>query len=106
MLADFLLACMSWGQNLLIESHSEYLILRLRRRIAEDDSDELLQQVAILFAEREAGATTYRPVELTATGGVVDWPDGFFDQGPDEAHQLLIAAANRQRRLEGASDAD
>ncbi len=60
----------------------------------------------ILFAERDqAGATTYRPVELTPTGGVVDWPDGFFDQGPDEAHQLLIAAADRQRRLEGATDA-
>lgn len=102
LLADFLLACTDWGQNILVESHSEYLVLRLRRRIAQDLSDSLLKQVVILFAERDpAGATTYRPVELTPTGGVVDWPDGFFDQGPDEAHQLLIAAADRQRRVEG-----
>ncbi|MGI8985004.1 MAG: DUF3696 domain-containing protein [Acidimicrobiales bacterium] len=102
LLADFLLACTDWGQNILVESHSEYLVLRLRRRIAQDLSDSLLKHVVILFAERDpAGATTYRPVELTPTGGVVDWPDGFFDQGPDEAHQLLIAAADRQRRVGG-----
>jgi len=105
LLADFLLACMSWGQNILVESHSEYLVLRLRRRIAEDLSDSLLSQVVLLFAERESDRTNYRRVELTPTGGVVDWPDGFFDQGPDEAHQLLIAAANRQRQHEGESNA-
>lgn len=97
-LADFLLACTAWGQNIIVESHSEYLVLRLRRRIAEDLSDALRSQVSILFAERDStGATRYRDVELTPTGGVVEWPAGFFDQGPDEAHQLLIAAAERQR---------
>lgn len=105
-LADFLLACTAWGQNILVESHSEYLVLRLRRRIAEDHSDSLRSQVAILFAERDAaGATTYKDVELTPAGGVVEWPQGFFDQGPDEAHQLLIAAAQRQRAQEGGADA-
>jgi len=106
-LADFLLACTSWGQNIVVESHSEYLVLRLRRRIAEDSSDTLRSQVSILFAERDtSGATRYRDVELTPTGGVVEWPAGFFDQGPDEAHQLLIAAAERQRSQEGVNDAD
>jgi hypothetical protein len=105
-LADFLLACSTWGQNIVVESHSEYLILRLRRRIAEDYSDVLRSQVAILFAERDAnGATSYTDVALTPTGGVVEWPEGFFDQGPDEAHQLLIAAADRQRSRGGAPDA-
>ncbi len=104
LLADFLLACVDWGQNFLIESHSEYLVLRLRRRIAEDDSGSRLEQISILFAERNGGATTYRPVEMTPTGGVVDWPDGFFDQGPDEAYKLLVAAADRQRRAQADSD--
>lgn len=106
-LADFLLACTNGGQNILVESHSEYLVLRLRRRIAEDYSDNLRSQVGILFAERDAtGATTYKDVELTPTGGVVEWPQGFFDQGPDEAHQLLIAAADRQRAQGVTADAD
>lgn len=106
-LADFLIACTRWGQSLLVESHSEYLVLRLRRRIADDPSDDLLKQVAVLFAERDGeGATTYRPVGLSSTGAVTDWPDGFFDQGPDEAHQLLVAAARKQRAQEGLNDED
>ena len=102
-LADFLIACTNWGQRILVESHSEYLVLRLRRRIAKDDSDELRNQVAILFAEQdEQGDTTYRKVKMNEVGGVIDWPDGFFDQGQNEAHQLLVAAAERQRRTEEA----
>lgn len=104
-LADFLIECTRWGQRFLIESHSEHLVLRLRRRIAEDQTDSLRDQVAILFAERDdQGDTTYRQIEVTDAGGVVDWPDGFFDQGPDDAHQLLVAAASRQRHSDEAAD--
>ena len=96
-LADFLIACTRWGQRFLIESHSEHLVLRLRRRIAEDRSDSLKDDVAILFAERDDdGNTAYRQVEVTETGGVPDWPKGFFDQAPDDAHGLLVAATSRQ----------
>ena len=103
-LADFLIACTNWGQRILVESHSEYLVLRLRRRIAEDVSDELRRQVAILFAERDKqGDTAFREVEMNEAGGVVEWPDGFFDQGQNEAHELLVAAAHRQRRIEEAA---
>ncbi|MGH3773739.1 MAG: DUF3696 domain-containing protein [Pseudonocardiaceae bacterium] len=101
-LADFLLACMAWGQNLLVESHSEYLVLRLRRRIAEDQTDRLKDDLVLLFASRDHdGETMYQPIELTDTGALVEWPDGFFDQGSDEAHQLLIASAAKRRQAGG-----
>lgn len=96
-LADFLRACTDWGQRILVETHSEHFVLRLRRRIAEDESNDLGRQIVILFAERdEAGDTAYRKVELSESGGVIDWPAGFFDQGPNEALELLAAAARRQ----------
>ncbi len=98
-LGDFFLACTAWGQNLLVESHSEYLVLRLRRRVAEDRTDRLKEDLVLLFASRgHEGETVYQPIELTNTGALVEWPDGFFDQGADEAHQLLIASAAKQRR--------
>lgn len=101
-LGDFFLACTAWGQNLLVESHSEYLVLRLRRRVAEDQTDRLKDDLVLLFASRgHEGETVYRPIELTNTGALVEWPDGFFDQGADEAHQLLIASAAKQRRAGG-----
>ncbi|MCY4433395.1 MAG: DUF3696 domain-containing protein [bacterium] len=103
-LADFLMTCTNWGQHVLVETHSEYLVLRLRRRIAEDDSDELRKQVVILFAERDdQGDTAFREVEMNELGRVLEWPPGFFDQGQNEAHELLIAAAERQRRTEEAA---
>ncbi len=103
-LADFLLACTAWGQNLLVESHSEYLVLRLRRRVAEDWTDRLRDDLVLLFASRgHEGETVYQPIGLTNTGALVEWPDGFFDQGSDDAHQLLIASAVKQRRAGGGS---
>lgn len=103
-LADFFLACTAWGQNLLVESHSEYLVLRLRRRIAEDPTNRLKDDLVLLFASRDnEGETVYEPIVLTNTGALDEWPDGFFEQGSDEAHQLLIAAANKQRRAGGDS---
>lgn len=105
-LADFFVACINWGQSILVESHSEYLVLRLRRRIAEDHSDLLREQTSIYFAERDqTGDTAFRTVSLTEVGGVVEWPEGFFDQGQSEAHQLLIAAAARgQAKDQGEAD--
>ncbi|MGH3833567.1 MAG: DUF3696 domain-containing protein [Pseudonocardiaceae bacterium] len=103
-LTDFLLACTAWGQNLLVESHSEYLVLRLRRRIAEDPTDQLKNDLVLLFASRDhEGETVYQPIELTNTGALVEWPDGFFEQGSDEAHQLLIASAAKRRQTGGGS---
>jgi predicted ATPase len=99
-LGDFLLAMAKSGRQLVVETHSEYMITRLRRRIAEDESEEqrLLSLVQLLFAERDAeGVTSYRPVHLTATGGIDgDWPKGFFDQGPEEAAALLRLAMNKR----------
>jgi hypothetical protein len=37
-------------------------------------------------------------VNLTEYGATVDWPKGFFDEGPSEA-QLIFDAAMRKRRL-------
>lgn len=102
-LADFLLACMRWGQKLLVETHSEYLVLRLRRRIAEDETNRLKDDLVLLFASCDEGETKYKPIELTDTGALGDWSGGFFDQGPDDAHQLLIAAAKKQRGAGGGS---
>ena len=63
-LADFLIAAVRSGRQLIVETHSEYIVSRLRRRIAEDTSgeDALLSMSKIVLAERDSqtGVTTYR----------------------------------------------
>lgn len=106
-LADFLIAAARSGRQLIVETHSEYIVSRLRRRIAEDtsDEDELLSMSKIVFAERDpqTGVTTYREVELSPFGKIEDWPRGFFDQASEEEREIIRSGfrkiAEREDRL-------
>jgi predicted ATPase len=98
MLADFLLGLTKVGKQCIVETHSEYLVNRLRRRVAEDASDRLLDDIHIYFVEREQGKSQFRKVDLNPFGAVVQWPRGFFDEGSNEAQQIMDAAMKKRRR--------
>lgn len=96
-LADFLLAMAQSGRHLIVETHSEYLISRLRRRVAEDEKDRLQETIGIYFAKRVNGATTYDFVQQNEFGGIEEWPENFFDQATEEEHAILSAAVRKRR---------
>ena len=98
-LADFLLECTRSGRQILVETHSEHLINRLRRRAAEDDSDETQLLIGLLFAEQHEGQTTFSESKINAYGGLSrDWPDGFLDVGAREAQHLVRNSVYKYRR--------
>ncbi|MCY4176328.1 MAG: AAA family ATPase [Acidimicrobiaceae bacterium] len=103
-LADFLLACVESGRQIIVETHSENLVNRLRRRVAEDDTSDTAGLVRVVFAERNAeGHTTFRPSDINPMGGLSqDWPDGFLDLGARDAQKLLRAGLAKHRRLKSA----
>lgn len=102
-LADFLLACARSGRQLLVETHSEYLVSRLRRRIAEDQSNELVENVALYYVEQVNDQSHFRRVPINKYGALEEWPKGFFDQAATDSRALLEAGlAKRSRR--GKSD--
>ena len=103
-LADFLLAIARSGRHLIVETHSEYLISRLRLHIAQDQEDEVQDLIGIYFAERAEGATTYNLVRTNEYGGVDNWPDNFFDQATDEEHAILSAAVKKRRAKNAAEN--
>ena len=94
-LGDFFLAVSKSDRQLLIETHSEYLVTRLRLRVAEDI--EVRDQFNFIFTEWDSEAgTTYRAVHADIDGLIHDWPKGFFDQvGTDVRALLKIAAAKK-----------
>jgi len=105
-LADFLLACARSGRQLVIETHSEHLVNRLRYRIAKDDTSDTHDHIGLVFAENEAGVTSYREPEINAYGGLGDdWPAGFLDLTARESQELVRESLAKRKR-EAATSTD
>ncbi|MDM8546235.1 AAA family ATPase [Candidatus Venteria ishoeyi] len=77
--------------QVLVETHSENLLLRIRRRIAEGLDPHL---VALYFVlEHPDGYSTIKPIEILPDGSVDWWPKGVFTEGYEE-----LKALHRARR--------
>jgi hypothetical protein len=87
-LADFFLYAKT-GVRFIVETHSEYFVTRIRRRIAE----ELTTPAAIefLFAEQQGGATSIRKLNLSEVGDFDEWPLGFFDAQENDVRHIIRA---------------
>lgn len=106
-LADFFVSVALLGKQCVIETHSEYLINRLRLRIASDSEDALGSISKIYFSEKnEEGHSFFHEVLVNEYGAILDWPEGFFDQSQFEAEEMLRAAARKRKsRRKDHSDA-
>ena len=104
-LADFLLTMAKTGRQIIVETHSEYLITRLRRSAATDLDDH--KYFTIIFVERDpVTGTSYRTVSVDEQGDLSEWPKGFFDHVAEDLRVLMRKAAERQSaKAPTASDA-
>jgi len=97
-LADFLLCSAQSGRTILLETHSDHLINRLRRRIAEDPTGELAQAVQILFVhpgtEDDPGSYV-ESLKIDESGTILNAPHDFFPEAADDAHAILQARRSR-----------
>jgi predicted ATPase len=101
LLGDFFLSMIHSNIQCLVETHSEYLVNRLRLRTASTDSD-LREKLRIYFTETDGATCSYRSVEMNEYGGLNDWPVGFFDQSQQESEAILRAGIAK-RRVRGKS---
>ena len=83
-LADFLVACAASGRQIITETHSEHIVNRVRRRIAEGHLSGLDAQM--LGVEVGEEGTTYVPNAFAEDGSFLgEWPKGFLGVSLDEA---------------------
>lgn len=73
----------------IVETHSEHLLLRIRRRVAEGRIRP--DQVGIVVVEPTKSGPRIRTVDLKPDGQFDDWPQGFFEEGYKEALALALA---------------
>lgn len=93
--ADFLIDRANSGVRVLVETHSEHMLLRLRRRIAEGAM--AADDVAVYYVEATDDGTTLREVQVGDLGEISrdDWPQGFFEDQLEEAFALAAAQSLR-----------
>lgn len=87
-LGDFFIDVMESGSNLIIETHSEHLLNRLQRRVV-DGSIEEENNVVIYFISKEEKESELREIEISSSGELSQWPDGFFQDDFEDAMEIL-----------------
>lgn len=80
-------------KTLLIETHSEHIMLRLLRRIRETTENELppgtvglsVNDLSVIYVESVDAGVRFRPLRVDGGGEFIDrWPKGFFEERAEE----------------------
>jgi len=103
-LGDLFIRMVKERKHFLIETHSEHLLLRIRRRVAEttakmispSDSRSLgSEDLKVYFVDRVKGKSFTRSIEIDHLGSIIDPPErfkGFFSDDAREVFKLTKAA--------------
>ncbi len=97
-LADFFVSMNALDKQCILETHSEYLINRLRYLVAKSDNEKIAQETMIYFVEKEDGHSKYRNIIINKYGVIPGWPKGFFDEGEDLATMIMKAGMEKRKR--------
>lgn len=82
--------------QIIVESHSEHLMRRLQRRVAEEQVSS--DVVKLYFVSTEQGAAKASDLKLNEWGEIENWPDKFFG---DEVGDIVAITENAiQRRMD------
>ena len=97
-LADFLLTLAEQERRIIVETHSDHFINRLRRRIAEDRTDELRKKISILFVHppQDGQGATIEPLQIDRFGVIEKWPPNFLPEAADEAEAIFLAGLDKR----------
>jgi hypothetical protein len=87
LLGDLFIDIAKEKKTLIVETHSEHLLSRVRRRIAENKNKIKRENVAIYFFTIKEGRTHIQPIQLNELGQFEfeEWPEDFFDADYKEA---------------------
>jgi predicted ATPase len=95
--ADLLTEVVRRRARVIVETHSEHLLLRLRYLVAENKLDAT--DFAIYYVERSPGSSVshIRRVEIQENGHIEpkNWPKGFFAESFRESMALASSQARR-----------
>ena len=99
-LADLLIEVITERNlQILVESHSEHLLNRLQRRVAEEKI--AADQTALYFCRNDEGVSTIERLQMDEFGNITNWPENFFGDEMGDLFAMTKAQRERQQKAEG-----
>lgn len=95
-LAEFFIAMVRSGKQVLLETHSEHIVNSIRVITAEDQSKGLHNKCGVYFLQAEAKRPVVHSLSIQENGTVPEWPREFFGEAASLAGRLLRAQGNRR----------
>ncbi len=81
--------------QVIVESHSEHLLRRLQRRVAEEAISQ--DDVGLYFCKEDDGASRLDTLEVDQFGNISNWPQDFFGDQFGEIAAMSEAALKRRQ---------
>jgi predicted ATPase len=95
-LADvFIDAMKNRNIQIIVESHSEHLLRRLQRRVADQTISP--EDTALYFCEANNDGSQLLPLDVDIWGNITNWPTGFFGDEFGEMAAITKAAMERKK---------
>ncbi len=93
LLYDFLYSLTLDGKKVIVETHSSHFITRLRRRIVEDESDEMDNRIILTYIEDNI----FKSIKLSVLGVLDYYPEDFIE--PTNSELSAIVKAQMKKRM-------
>lgn len=98
-LCDLFLIMAKAKRQTIIETHSEYMINRLRLRVVQDETDTTMKNSSLFFiCKGDDGASKFQNIHINKYGAILDWPYDFFDQTDRDVEEILGAAGRKRKK--------
>jgi len=94
MIFDAVVEYATQGRQIIVETHSEHFVLRMRRRSLEQP--ELRGLIRVHYVERHDNQSVLTPLPLTEEGRLDNWPMGFLNEAFAESVELLKQLDKRE----------
>ena len=97
-LADLLLyAAETRRLQLIVESHSEHILRRFQRRVAEaQPAFATPANIKMYFCQTGDAGSSIEEVEIDRFGQIANWPENFLGDISGDLHEMLRAALERR----------
>ena len=86
-LAELFIAVSQSGRQLILETHSEHIINRIRLAAAQERLG--IDEFGVIFLERDEYGTSVSTISVQSDGRLDKWPKGFNDEAEKTLTQIL-----------------
>lgn len=94
-LADFFVGLSRIGKQCIVETHSECFVNQLRYSMVS--ASDVRNDIAIYFVHQDqTGAAHFDSINISESGAILNWPDGFFDESLHQADRIAHLALSRR----------